>query len=62
MRNRLFTADQLIKKYKGRFIRVYPHFYEKRDSRGNWVTLYEVTGVKRRLCEDYNLPEEAIIQ
>lgn len=61
MRDRLYTAAELLKRFKGRYIRVYPRFYEAKDKQGKWVTLYEVTGVKRQLHEDYNLPEDAVI-
>jgi len=55
-----YTAEQLLKKYKGKFIKVYPYHYEKKDKHGNWITVYEVLGVKNEIAENYNLPEDII--
>jgi len=59
---RLYTAQQLIAKYAGKFIDTYPHHYEKRDNKGNWITMYEVRSVKQTLCENHNLPEQEIVK
>ena len=56
-----YTAEQLIKKYKGKYINTYPYHYEKKDKQGNWVTLYEVRSIKNKIWENHNLPEDEII-
>ena len=56
-----YTAEQLKNKYAGKYIEVYPKHYDKKDSNGNWVTVYEVRGVSKTIKENYNLPEEAVI-
>lgn len=55
----LFTAEQLIKKYRGKYVDVYPHHFElwKNDK---YVTTYEVRGVSRKIRENYNLPEDCV--
>lgn len=57
---RLYTAEELINKYNGKFIDTYPHHYEKKDSKGNWITLYEVRSVKQTIWENHNIPEEEV--
>ena len=60
---RLYTAEELIKKYKGKFINTYPHHYEKMDDKTHaWITTYEVRGVSATIRENYNLPEKEVIQ
>lgn len=50
---KLLTKEQLIKKYKGKFVDVYRTYdYEKR------IHLYEVRSVKNTIHENHNLPEE----
>lgn len=56
-----YTAEKLIKKYAGKYIDTYPYFTEKRVD-DKWVTLYEVRGVKSKIWENYNLPEDCIIK
>lgn len=58
---KLYTAAELKRKFAGKFINTLPHFYERRDARGNWITLYEVQSVKNHICENHNLPEDEII-
>lgn len=53
-----YTKEQLLKKYKGKYINTYPHFYEQRDENGKWITLYEVREVHKTIHENCNLPEE----
>ena len=55
---KLYTKAELVRKYHGRFIDTYPRHYERKDARGNWVTVYEVRGVSRTIRENYNPPEE----
>ena len=55
---KLYTKEQLIKKYHGRFIDTYPHHYEVRDKNNNWVTVYEVRGVKKTIHENFESPED----
>ena len=61
MKTKIFTKEQLLKKYAGRFIDVYPLHYEQKDKHGKWVTVYELRGVSRTIKENYNLPEDAIM-
>ena len=56
-----YTAESLLKKFKGRYIQVYPYHYEKRNDSGKWITTYEVQGVSKTLKENYNLPEDCLI-
>ncbi len=60
MKKKLYTKQELIKKYKGKYIKVYPHHYETRQD-DVWITTYEVQGISNKLKENYNLPEEAVI-
>lgn len=55
-----YTKEQLLKKYNKKYIDVYPHHYVQRDKSHNWITVYEVRGVKSKIHENYNLPEDAI--
>jgi hypothetical protein len=59
---KLYTAEQLRKKFTGKFIKTYPHHYGGRDKNGKWVTIYEVRGVSSHIRENYNLPEDCIIK
>ena len=57
-----YTAEQLVKKFAGKYIYTYPVFPGKWDDKLNkYVTLYEVRGVSRKIRENYNLPEDCII-
>ena len=55
---KLYTKEQLIKKYSGRFIDTYPHHYEVKNKNGDFVTVYEVRSVKKTIWENHNQPEE----
>jgi hypothetical protein len=56
-----YTADQLRKKYAGKYIDVYPLHYNVRDSKtGNYVTVYEVRGVSKTVKENYQTVEEIL--
>ena len=56
MANKKLTTEQLIKKYKGKFIDVYPT-YDYAEKK--W--LYEVRSVKSKIWENHNLPEDCIL-
>lgn len=58
---KMYTKKQLLKKYAGRYIDIAPCFYQEKDKGGNWITLYEVRSVKKTIHENYNLPEDCII-
>lgn len=60
-RQKMYTAEQLIKKYKGIYINTYPNHYSYQDEKtGDYVTLYEVRGTSKTIKENYNLPENEI--
>ena len=56
---KLYTREQILKKYKGKYIDVYPHFYEKTNKDGKWITLFEIAGVSKKIRENFQTPEEA---
>ncbi len=50
-----YTATELLKKFKGKYIETYRHYdYVTKE------TTYEVRSVKRTIHENHNLPEEEI--
>ena len=50
-----YTEAQLKRKFKGRYIDIYPHYdYVTKE------TTYEVRGNKKTIHENHNLPEVAI--
>ena len=52
MSTKLYTKEQLIKKYPGKFLDVYKHFdYIEQKA------LYEVRSIKSKIWENHNLPE-----
>lgn len=55
---KLYTKEELILKFNNWFIEVYPHHYEKKDKRGNWVTVYEVRSKSKTIKENHNKPFE----
>jgi hypothetical protein len=60
---KLYTKEQIIKKYKGKYIKVYPYFTELWDDKKNcWITTYRIQGVSNFLKENFNLPEDAVIK
>jgi hypothetical protein len=60
---KVYTAEELLKKFAGKYIHTYPYHYEKRNPEtGEWITVYEVQGVSSKIKENYNLPEDCIIK
>ena len=58
---KMFTAEQLLKKYKGKYINTYPKHHDYRDEKtGDFVTLYEVRGISKTIKENFNLPQDEI--
>ena len=58
---KLYTAEQLKKKFANKYIDTYPHNYEYWDDKENkYVTVYEVRGISNTIKENYNLPEDCI--
>jgi hypothetical protein len=56
--SKLYTKEQLVKKYHGKFIDVYPFYHSKKDKAGRWVAVYEVRQVSATIRENCNPPEE----
>lgn len=57
----LLTSDELMQKYSGKYIDVYPHHQTRWNEKENrYETVYEVRGVSKKIKENYNLPEDAI--
>jgi hypothetical protein len=57
-----YTKEQLLKRYKDKFIDTYPHHYEKwNDKIHQYETVYEVRGISNTIKENFNLPEDCII-
>jgi hypothetical protein len=54
---KLYTKEELIKKFQGSYINIYPHHYEVRDKNYKFITVYEVLGKSKTLKENFNLPE-----
>jgi len=55
---KLYNKEQLIKKYSGKFIDVYPLHHENWDEKSHqYTTVYQVRGVKSSIAENYNEPE-----
>ena len=58
----LYTAQQLCEKFKGKFINTYPYHFEYwNDKIHKYETVYEVRGASKTIKENYNLPEDEII-
>lgn len=52
---KLYTKDELLKKYKGKFIKTIRDYdYSTR------TTKWSVISVKNQICENHNSPEEEI--
>ena len=52
---KLYNKEQLLKKFKGKYISVYKHYdYTTRE------TKYEVQSVKNKIWENHNLPQDEI--
>jgi len=58
---KLYTATELLRKFKGRFIDTYPHHYDYRNPQTHrFETVYEVRGTSRTVRENYETPEEVL--
>ena len=63
MKKLWYKKEELLKKYKGRFIDIYPLHYEYwNDKINKYETVYEVRGISESIRENYNLPEDCIIK
>ena len=51
-----YTKEQLLKKYKGRYINTISTYDYVEQ-----IFMYEVISVKSKICENHNLPEDTII-
>jgi len=52
---KLYTKEQLLKKFEGKYINTYKHYnYSTRE------TKWEVRSVKNKIWENHNLPQEEI--
>lgn len=57
----ILTKEQLLSdKYKRKFLNVTPLHYYAKDENGNWVTVYEVNGISRKIKENFQSPEEIV--
>ena len=53
--NRVYTKNELLKFFKGKFIDVYPHYnYTTKE------TTFEVRSIKSVIWENHNTPEEIV--
>mgnify|MGYP001315317362 CR=1 FL=1 len=53
--NRVYTKNELLKFFKGKFINVYPHYnYTTKE------TTFEVHSIKNVIWENHETPEEII--
>jgi len=58
---KLYKEKELLKKFDGKYISVYPHHHEYWNNQTNhYETVFEVLGVSKTIKENYNLPEEEI--
>lgn len=56
-----YTKDQLIKKFKGKFINVYAHGHTLwNDKTNRYETVFEVTGKSNTVKENFETPEDII--
>ncbi len=56
---KLYTKEQLLKKYKDVYINVYAHHFDKWDNKLNkYITLYEITEISKEIKENCNLPSD----
>lgn len=59
---KLYKAEELKRKYAGKFIDTYPHHHDYWNEKTHqYETVYEVRGVSKTIKENYNLPEDEII-
>jgi hypothetical protein len=57
-----YRKEELLKKFKDKYIDVYPLHYEFWNNKTNkYETIYEVRGVSKTIRENYNLPEDCIV-
>lgn len=58
----LFTSEQLLnwKKFKNKYLNVYPHHYDYWKDGVGYVTVYEVRGISNEIRENYQSVEEII--
>ena len=58
---KLYTAQELCKKFAGKYIDVYPHHHTYwNDKIHRYETVYEVRKISRKIRENFNLPEDCI--
>ena len=58
---KLYTPEQLKKKYQGKYINVYPHHHEKWDDKlGKYITVYEVHKTSNTIKENFQSVEEIL--
>lgn len=50
------TLQELKRKYAGKYVDVYPHFYERRVN-NKWITVYEIRGVSKIVKENFESVE-----
>lgn len=56
---KLYTMQQLIKKYSNKYVDIYPHHHTKWcDKTHKYITVFEVRGVKQQIHEGFNTPQE----
>lgn len=61
-KRKLFTREQLVswKKFKGKYLNVYPHHYEYWVDGVGYETVYEVRGITDEVRENYQSVEEIL--
>jgi len=56
-----YTAAQLVRKFAGKYIDVYPHHHIHWNTKLiKFETVYEVRGTSKIIKENYNLPEVCV--
>ena len=56
-----YKLNELLKKFKGKYIDIYPHHFEYWNEKINqYETVYEVRGKSKTIRENYNLPTDCI--
>lgn len=58
----LYTGEQLVslKKFQGKYLNVYPHYYAYWKDGVGYVTVYEVRGISKAIRENFCSPEEIV--
>lgn len=60
---KLFTKEELLKKYKGKYVRAFPVSTGELEPYGRWYKIYfEVKGSSKTYKENYILAEELVKQ